>query len=277
MRYIVKLLQIIYCVYAILMFVVIMFIVIPIVIIASFFGRIQGGNFIYRVCSWWGDVWFFLIGIVHKNIYESPHDKRKQYVFVINHISYLDIPVLVKSIRQPIRVLGKSETAKIPIFGYIYRKAVVMVERGNQNDRIKSVRALKSVLRKDISIVIFPEGTFNETGHPLKDFYDGAFRIAIEAQIPIKPILFVDTYDRMHYRSIFSLNPGRSRSVFLHEIPVEGLRLSDMNMLKQKVYHIMDHKLRLYGGSPGKWLSGSDNLIEGNEGADSAYVGAGKR
>jgi 1-acyl-sn-glycerol-3-phosphate acyltransferase len=99
---------------------------------------------------------------------------------------------------------------------------------------------------KGISIVVFPEGTFNRTSNPLKHFYDGAFRVAIEAQMPIKPILFLDAYDRLNYRSIFSLNPGRDRVVYLEEVPVEGLTQEDVPALKQKVYQLMDKKLREY-------------------------------
>jgi 1-acyl-sn-glycerol-3-phosphate acyltransferase len=62
---------------------------------------------------------------------------------------------------------------KVPVFGFIYRKATVMVQRGSTEARAKSVMQLTSVLRKNISIVIAPEGTFNLTHKPLKEFYDG--------------------------------------------------------------------------------------------------------
>ena len=162
----------------------------------------------------------------------------------------MDIPVILKTIRwQQMRVLGKAEMAKIPIFGFLYRCAAVMVERGDPEKRAKSVEQLKSVLRKGISIVIAPEGTFNMTHKPLKEFYDGAFKIAIETQTPIKPVLFLDTYDRMGYESIFSITPGRSRSVYLEEIPVYDLTLDDVEKLKKKVYSIMEEKLIAYKAS----------------------------
>lgn len=249
MKYLLKPLQFIYSLYAFAMFIGLMLLIFPFVIIASFFGRIKGGNAIYRLCMLWGDLWFFLIGMPHRNIYEKKPQRDQQYIYVANHISYMDAPVIVKSLRRSIRVLGKSEMAKVPVFGYIYKYAVVIVNRSNAEERAKSVRQLKSVLRKGISIFIFPEGTFNLTHQPLKDFYDGAFRIAIETQTPILPVLFLDAYDRMHYRSIFALTPGRSRSIFLEPVPVNGYTLSDVQKLKQQVYELMDTKLREYKAS----------------------------
>ena len=106
----------------------------------------------------------------------------------------MDIPIIMKAIRkQPFRILGKSEMAKIPVFGFLYQHAVVMVDRSNAVKRAESVAKLKAFIRKGISVVIAPEGTFNMTANPLKEFYDGAFKIAIETQTPIKPILFLDT------------------------------------------------------------------------------------
>ena len=111
------------------------------------------------------------------------------------------------------------------------------------------LRILKSVLQKGASIFIFPEGTFNETNQALKNFYDGAFRIAIETQTPIKPILFLDTYDRLNHKSIFSLTPVKNRTIFLDEIITEGLSLNDLPMLKNKVYSNMETMLSEYNAT----------------------------
>jgi 1-acyl-sn-glycerol-3-phosphate acyltransferase len=246
MKHLLRFPRYLYGIYAWLTFIACMLLVAPFVLVASLFGKIKGGNIIYRLCNWWADLWCFLIGIRHRNFYEVPHDKNKQYIFVANHISYFDAPVICKTLHQPVRVLGKVEMSKVPVFGFIYRNAVVTVDRSSAEHRARSVRILKSVIKKGISIFIFPEGTFNETHQPVKDLYDGAFRIAIETQTPIKPILFLDSYSRMHYGSIFSLNPGRSRSVFLEEVPVAGLTPKDLPVLKQKVYEIMERKLRAY-------------------------------
>jgi len=242
--------QIIFTIYAFLIFIGFLFLIFPLVIVASFFGKIRGGNFIYWLCHLWADFFLLMTGIFHRNIFEVLHDRSRQYVFVFNHISNMDIPVILKTIRrQQFRVLGKAEMAKIPIFGFLYRSAAVMVERGDPEKRARSVAQLKSVLSKGISIVIAPEGTFNMTHRPLKEFYDGAFKIAIETKTAIKPVLFLDTYDRMGYESIFSIKPGRSRSVYLEEISVDGLTLDDVDLLREKVFKIMEQKLIEYKAS----------------------------
>src|SRR6201999_3934851 len=90
-------------------------------------------------------------------------------------------------------------------------------------------------------------GTFNETGRPLKTFFDGAFRIAIETQTALQPILFLGTYELMHYSSIFSLRPGRLQSVFLPAVEVQGLGMADLPALKERVYRQMEEALVRHG------------------------------
>lgn len=245
MKILLKPLQIIYCIYALIIFIILMFIALPFVVVASAFG-VKGGNFIYKICLVWTRIWYFFIAIRHKEIYEAPHDKTQQYIFVANHISYMDIPPIVAAIKQPLRVLGKYEMIKVPVFGWIYKAAVILVDRRDATRRSKSVRALKAAINHGISIFIFPEGTFNITEKPLKDFYDGAFRIAIETQTPIKPLLFVDTIDRLHHRNIFELTPGKCRVVFLDEVEVKDFTMNDIQQLKQHVYRLMEEGLKRY-------------------------------
>jgi len=250
MVYLVRILKVIFSIYGLILFVGFLLLIFPLVIIGSFFGKTNGGNFIYKLCRVWADFFLFVIAIRVQYIYEAKMDHKKQYVFVFNHIAYIDIPFIMKAIRrQNFRVLGKAEMAKIPIFGFLYRNTVVLVDRASSSARNKSVLQLKSVLKKGISIVLSPEGTFNMTHHPLKEFYDGAFRIAIETQTPVKPVLFLDAFDRNSYKSMFSLNPGKARIVYLDEVSVEGLTLLDVKDLKDKVYKLMEEKLIEYKAS----------------------------
>lgn len=249
-----------YSLYAFITFVAIMLLIFPFVIISSFFGRIRGGNMVMRLCMLWADVWFPLIFIRHKKIYEVPHNKTKPYIFVTNHISYLDSAIIPKAYRQPIRPLGKVEMSKVPVFGFIYRNAIVTVDRSSTANRANSIRVLKSIINKGISVLVFPEGTFNMTAAPLKDFYDGAFRVAIETQTPVKPVLFLDAYRRMPYQSLFLMTPGRSRILYLDEIPVAGYSLSEAGKLKEEVYAIMKKKLIEYNAV---WRKPGNHLMKG--------------
>lgn len=246
MKFLLKPLQIIYSIYALLVFIVLMFVVFILVLIYLPFGKITAGNLIYKTCNVWARIWYFFIGLRHGEIYEAPHDATKQYIFVSNHWSYMDIPPIVRTFWQPLRVLGKYEMVNYPVFGIIYRAAVIVVDRRDAEHRAQSMRALKAAVTKGISIFICPEGTFNMSNEPLKDFYDGAFRTALDTGTNIKPVLFIDSIDRLHWRSVFSLTPGKNRVVFLDEIKVDAFKENDVEGLKKHVYNIMENALCRY-------------------------------
>jgi 1-acyl-sn-glycerol-3-phosphate acyltransferase len=258
MRSLLKPFHVLYVIYAMLLFVALMLLVFIWSLLVLPFGKIKGGNLIYRGCTLWADLWFFLIGIRHQNIYIEKPFAHRSYIFVSNHISYLDSAIIPKAFRRPVRPLGKVEMSRIPVFGFIYKNTIVTVDRSNPENRARSVNELKAVLKKEISILVFPEGTFNMTHRPLKDFYDGAFRIAIETGTPIKPVLLLDAYSRMNYHSIFSLNPGRSRAVFLPEIDVTTYSLEEAPLLKQYVFGQMEEYLVQYKAS---WID-NDVVVE---------------
>jgi len=250
--------RILYVIYACLLFVVLMIPVFIWSLAVLPFGAVRGGNLVYRACIAWADAWLLLIGIRHRNI-RTGGDREAACIYVSNHISYLDSAVIPKAFRKPLRPLGKVEMSKIPIFGFIYRNAIVTVDRSSAAARARSVQQLKGILARGISILVFPEGTFNTTGQPLKSFYDGAFRIAVETGTPIVPVLLLDTYARMHYGSVFSLNPGRNRVVFLPAISVEGMGIDDVPALKEKVYRIMEAALLSYGAD---WIRPSLRAVQ---------------
>lgn len=243
-----------YNIYSLLVFIALMLLLFPFFLLASWGGPVGGGNWAIRLCTWWADAWMGLIGVHHRTTYEVPHDPDRPYIFVANHISFIDAVVLVKSIRQSFRPLARAETEALPVFGFIYRHACVTVDRSDPQSRAASVSRLKTLLRKRISVFVFPEGTFNMGDQPLKSFYDGAFRIALETGTPIKPILFLDGFQRMHYSRLASLTPGPSRAVYLDEIPVSGYQLEEVSRLRDDVYAIMHKKLIDYKAA---WIGSS--------------------
>jgi 1-acyl-sn-glycerol-3-phosphate acyltransferase len=215
------------------------------------FGKEKLGNRIYKICRYWGKLFYFFAAIRHKEIYESYHHFNKPHIFVANHNSYMDIPPIVQLKHQPIRALGKFESSKIPVFGWLYKAAVIMVDRSSPTKRAQSLRNLKNALQEDISIFIFPEGTFSMTSKkPLKPFYNGAFKLAIEMNIPIQPVLMIDAVDRMHFDNVFTLSPGINRVVYLPTVEVTGYTIDQVELLKDHVYNRMDEGLRRYRKYP---------------------------
>lgn len=246
MKFFIRGLRFLYSIYALMIFLILMLIVLPFVLLFSLLGNEKGGDLVYRCCNIWARIWYGCTGIYHREIYEAPISRRSHYIFVANHSSYLDIPAVVRSIRQPVRVLGKYEMVKYPVFGLIYRAAVILVDRTNAEKRSKSVRAMRKALEKNISIFIFPEGTFNETNQPLKSFYDGAFRLAIETQTDIKPVVFIDTIKRLPPDQFLQLTPGRSLVVFLKDVSVKGYSLHNIDLLKDQVHSLMSKVILEY-------------------------------
>jgi 1-acyl-sn-glycerol-3-phosphate acyltransferase len=107
----------------------------------------------------------------------------------------------------------------------------------------KSFIKIKTLLANQVSIFIYPEGTFNETNNNLKSFFEGPFVIAIQNKTPIKPIVFLDNYERMNYNGLLTITPGPSRAVFLEEIPVSHLNLKDAGKLKEIAFAKMDEAM----------------------------------
>lgn len=239
-----KVAEFLFSLYGFAIFLIFMFLLFPFFVLVSFLPFPANGNWVYKLARCWSRAFFFFTFIRYEEVNENFLKKEETYVIISNHISYIDIPMmLLASKGHPVRILGKAEMSKIPLFGFIYRRGAVLVRRGSPEDRKKSMEDLKSVIRNHISVLICPEGTFNETSLPMKEFYDGAFRIAIELQKPLLPVLFPDTTRRLNYKSIFSLRPGRCRAVFLPEISAEGLTMDDLLELKAKAHQIMSEEM----------------------------------
>jgi 1-acyl-sn-glycerol-3-phosphate acyltransferase len=150
----------------------------------------------------------------------------------------MDIPALVVTIRGQFRALAKKELLKIPVFGWIAQIMCVVVDRSSNESRRKSMDNLKRILSMGISVLIFPEGTQNRTRETLQPFYDGAFRIAVETQQPIIPIVVLGAGEIMPPGKVF-IKPGKIVVAIGEEIATAGLTLSDVKELREKVFGVM--------------------------------------
>lgn len=164
--------------------------------------------------------------------------KGQSYIYVSNHTSFLDLPGLRMLLPGQFRPLAKKELKKIPIFGWIAQAATIIVDRSSPESRKKSIDKLKAALRNGISILIFAEGTQNRTKEALQPFHDGAFRIAVDTQQPILPMVVIGAGKLMPPGTI-NVKPGKIRIYVGKEIPTTGLTTKDAADLKQKTFEVM--------------------------------------
>lgn len=235
-----KVIGALYLFYGLLVFFVVMVIFLPFIILATLLPKKIGTtlSFFFLRC------WAFLFSTLSMFFYRIKNankvDTSKQYIYVANHGSYLDAPAVVIASPSAFKPLGKIEMVKIPVFGFIYKRVVVMIDRSSKESRAESVEKLKQLLMSGISILIFPEGTMNRTPNVLKDFYDGAFRIAIETGTAIAPFVIINARKLMPRNNPLLVRPGRMEVVFADPIDVSSYTLEDIEPLKIKVYKVME-------------------------------------
>lgn len=236
-----KILGTIWVIWGLLEFIAGMFLVLPFILltILLFSGR-TALQLIYFFLNIWGTLIFLLVLIPVRVVGKEKLDKKRSYIFVANHNSYLDAPLIVVATKRAFKALGKIEMMKIPIFKIIYKEVCVLIDRSSKESRTTSIIQLKKEIESGTSIFIFPEGTMNKNKElPLADFYDGAFRIAIETQTPIAPMITMNARLLLPRDNPSALRPGIVHCYFLDPIEVAGLSIDDLPQLKEKIYTIM--------------------------------------
>ena len=207
-----KIVKAIFTLYAVILFFVLMllfglFIVIPLILIS------KGGRISFFFIRLWAGIWSFLSGIRYEVHGKEFIDLKKPYIYIFNHRSFLDAPIIPMSIPQEVRAIGKKELKKIPLFGAVVGKLAVWVDRSDTESRRASLEKLVKILNSGISVVVSPEGTRNDTDATLLPFQKGAFRLSIETGIPILPMAVIGAEKIMKKRSLL-LYPGKVRIYF---------------------------------------------------------------
>lgn len=193
----------------------------------------------------WASLVLYGMGFIPKVNYNTTLDTHKSYMLTANHTSMIDIMMMIYVSKTPFVFIGKRELAKLPVFGLIYRRSCILVDRGNAKSRKEAFLQAQRRLKNGVSICIFPEGGVPDDVHVvLDDFKDGAFRLSIEHQIPIVPISFPDSKKRFRY-GFDSGSPGVLRAVVHPLIPTKGLELNLQNrkLLKQKTAEAIQSEL----------------------------------
>jgi 1-acyl-sn-glycerol-3-phosphate acyltransferase len=191
---------------------------------------------------YWVGLFFRKIAVVtatlnplwHSGIGTMPENRRRPCVVVSNHESFTDI-LLISHLPWEMKWLSKIEMLRIPVLGWIMRIAGdIPVERGTRVSAAKAMRRCLEVLRSGMSIIIFPEGTRSTTGE-LLPFKDGAFRLAIDAGVPILPLVVRGTSTALPKHG---WRVGRSDAEVRVLPPVDtaGLGHKDIQALKDRVH-----------------------------------------
>jgi 1-acyl-sn-glycerol-3-phosphate acyltransferase len=169
--------------------------------------------------------------------------KGENYVVVCNHNSLMDIPLSTPSIPGPNKTIAKTEMAKIPLFGMIYKRGSILVNRKSEESRRSSFSKMKAVLDLGLHMCIYPEGTRNKTSEPLQRFHDGAFRLAVETKKQIIPSVIFYT-SRVLPRKPFFFWPHK---VEMHFLPPVAVNQKSPQQLKEEVFAIMKSYLLTSG------------------------------
>ena len=171
-------------------------------------------------------------------------DRSQTYVFIANHRSQLDIPTYALATNHTIRFLAKKELTKIPLLGYIISRLYVTVDRKDKAARARSMENMMKSIRENISVFICPEGTRNKGNEPLLPFHDGAFRLAIQSQVPLAILVLKNTDKLLSPLRPIELSPGKIICEWCEPIPTLGMTQDDLPSLKERVVKEMIEKLK---------------------------------
>lgn len=172
----------------------------------------------------------------------AQHLKGGPFVLIPNHVNLLDMPIMASRIVHPFRPLAKSDYAWYPLLNVLYFFYSIGVNRKSPEQRRASQSRMIAALKRGISVMIFPEGTRNRTEALLQPFYSGAFYMAVQAGMPIVPIVQKGSHE-LQPAGTFLFKPGKVEVHILEPITTAGLKEDDVPDLIEKVRGLMEEKL----------------------------------
>jgi len=215
---------------------------IPVIVLfipLAFFVLLPNG---YRYVFWIArNVWapFVLLGMGFwvKKANAFP-EEGKSFMLIANHSSYIDVMVILRLRKTPFVFVGKKELVNIPIFGFLYKRAAIMVDRSSSKSRFGVYGRAQKVIAKGYSVCIFPETDYIDESIVLNPFKQGAFKLAIEHELPILPMAFLDCKRKFPWHTSHGF-PGDLRAKALEIIPTSNLKETDIPNLQEKAYQII--------------------------------------
>lgn len=198
---------------------------------------------IMAVGRWAVSLGYRILGVELEVTRSGEIDERSARIYMPNHLSFLDGPMLYWLIRGPLLVILKKSVFRIPVVGQGMKVAgFVSVDRGHAGGGKKSIdRAVRLMKEKKCSFLVFPEGTRSLNGR-LQPFKRGGFILATEAQAPIVPVAIHGTFEIMP-KGQFNVRRGKVKVAFLPPVSVQGYSKENISGLVEKVRDIIQSQL----------------------------------
>ncbi len=224
-------------------------IIFPATVICAFFSMVWS-LFVPRGRGYhlWARIWSFIIiktiGIRIKITGLENLDPEMNYVFVSNHASAIDIPVVIHAIPYQIRLVAKKELEKVPMMGWSLKVGdYILIDRTNRSKSKESLDEASYKLRNGRSVLMFAEGTRSTDGN-LLPFKSGPFLLAIDAQVPVVPVTLNFTHKIME-KDRLRVHPGQVEVVISEPVYTEGKTEADRKELLEKTQAAVRSKLKL--------------------------------
>lgn len=196
----------------------------------------------WKLVRAWSYVLVYGMGFNIKKQIDQELDRNQSYMFCPNHASFMDPFVLIVLSKNPIVFVGKKELVKIPIFGFFYKRVVIMVDRSSPKSRKRVFEMAKKRLQGGTSIGIFPEGLVPSKDVVLAPFKKGAFSLAIEYQIPVVPQTYYDG-KRLFSWNFLKGGLGTFRVKQHKFIETRGVKISDVEKIKENTFQAIYNEL----------------------------------
>ncbi|MGC6438356.1 MAG: lysophospholipid acyltransferase family protein [Flavobacteriaceae bacterium] len=200
--------------------------------------------YFFKIARFWAKCILIGMGFYWSVKWEQPLEKGQSYVFVANHTSMTDIMLMFVAVKQhPFVFVGKKELAKIPLFGFFYKRTSILVDRSDVKSRKKVFQSAQERIQRGLSICIFPEGGVPDESIALDRFKVGAFKLSVEHQIPLVPMTFFDNKKRFSY-TFFSGGPGRLSAQVHAFLDPKDYNLKSLKKMSDTVYDCILQSLK---------------------------------